>query len=149
MTNQVSVTITRQEKYRFVVDFGPGVAPSIADEPPPLGDGSGASPTQLLAAAVANCLCASLVFAHGKFKEDPGAVTATAVCQIGRNDKNRLRVTGINVTLTMGAEPETLGHLDRALAQFQDFCTVSKSVEAGIPLRVTVAAPDGRVLKAA
>ncbi len=149
MSDQVSVTITRQDKYRFVVDFGPGLPSAMADEPPPLGQGSAPAPTQLLAAAVANCLSASLLFACGKFKEDPGALSATAVCQIGRNDKNRLRVTGLDVHMTLGVAPETLGHLDRALAQFQDFCTVSKSVEAGIPFKVTVVAPDGRVLKAA
>jgi organic hydroperoxide reductase OsmC/OhrA len=147
MTDEVSITITRQDKYRFLVDFGPNIATSVADEPPPLGGGAGPSPQQLLAAAVANCLSASLVFAHGKFKEDPGAVTATAVCQIGRNEKNRLRVIGIEVAITLGVAPQSLGHLDRALAQFEDFCTVSQSVRAGIPLAVTVRSPDGRVLK--
>jgi uncharacterized OsmC-like protein len=149
MSDQVSVTIRREEKYRFVVDFGPGLASSISDEPAPLGDGTGPAPTQLLAAAVANCLSASLLFAHGKFKEDPGALTTTAICRIGRNEKNRLRVTEIDVNIALGAPPETLGHLERVLAQFQDFCTVSKSVESGIPFKVTVSAPDGRVLKAA
>ena len=148
MSDQISVSITRQEKYRFVVDFGPAMA-SIADEPPPLGEGRGPSPVQLLGAAIANCLSASLLFACGKFKEDPGTLKATAVCEIGRNDKNRLRVTGIDVRMTLGVAPESLGHLERALAQFQDFCTVSKSVEAGIPFKVTVSAPDGRVVKAA
>jgi len=147
MDDQVSVTITRQDKYRFLVDFGPDIAKSVADEPAPLGDGAGPSPSQLLAAAVANCLSASLLFAHGKFKEDPGLLTTTAVCEIGRNEKNRLRVTKINVTMTLGVPPESLKHLDRALAQFQDFCTVSQSVQAGIPFAVTVVAPDGRVLK--
>ena len=147
MDDQVSVTITRQDKYRFLVDFGPDIAKSVADEPAPLGDGAGPSPSQLLAAAVANCLSASLLFAHGKFKEDPGRLTTTAVCEIGRNEKNRLRVTRINVTMTLGVAPESLKHLDRALAQFQDFCTVSQSVQAGIPFAVTVMAPDGRVLK--
>lgn len=147
MNDEVSVTITRQDKYRFVVDFGPDIAKTVADEPAPLGDGAGPSPTQLLAAAVANCLSASLVFAHGKFKEDPGRVTTTAVCRVGRNEKNRLRVTGIDVAITLGVAPETLGHLDRALAQFEDFCTVSQSVRTGIPFTVTVRSPDGRVLK--
>ncbi len=147
MNDQVSVTITRQDKYRFLVDFGSDIAKSIADEPAPLGDGAGPSPSQLLAAAVANCLSASLLFAHGKFKEDPGRLTTTAVCKIGRNEKNRLRVTGIEVAMTLGVAPESLGHLDRALAQFEDFCTVSQSVRAGIPFTVTVMGPDGRVLK--
>ena len=147
MREQVSVTVTRQEKYRFLVDFGPGIAATVADEPPPLGGGAGPSPSQLLAAAVANCLSASLLFAHGKFREDPGVLTATVDCQIGRNESNRLRVVGMTATITLGVAPESLNHLDRALAQFEDFCTVSQSVRSGIPLTVTVKSPDGRVLK--
>lgn len=148
MNERVSVSITRQDKYRFVVDFGAGLPAAMADEPPPLGEGTAPSPVQLLASAMANCLAASLVFAHGRYKEDPGAVTATATCEIGRNDKNRLRVTGIDVSLTLGVAPESLGHLDRVLATFEDYCTVSQSVKAGIPYTVTLKAPDGRVLKA-
>ena len=49
--------------------------------------------------------------------------------------------------MTLGVAPESLGHLDRALAQFEEFCTVSQSVRAGIPFTVTVKGPDGRVLK--
>jgi uncharacterized OsmC-like protein len=147
MTEHVSVTITRQDKYRFLVDFGPGIAEAVTDEPAPLGDGAGPSPQQLLAAAMANCLSASLVFAIAKFKGDPGRLTTTALCEIGRNEKNRLRVTGMNVTMTLGTAPESLDHLDRALAQFEDFCTVSQSVRAGIPFSVTVKGPDGRLLK--
>lgn len=147
MSNEIAVTISRQDRYRFLVDFGSGLAPSMADEPPPLGTGAGPSPTHLLAAAVANCLSASLIFATAKFKEDPGALTATATCTIGRNERNRLRVTGIKVNIALGVKPESLAQLDRALAQFEDFCTVSQSVKTGIPLDVTVTAPDGRVLK--
>ena len=147
MGEEVSVTITRQDKYRFLVDFGPAIAPTRADEPPPLGDGAGPSPTQLLAAAIANCLSSSLLFAHGKYKEDPGRLTTTVTCEIGRNERNRLRVMAMKVTITLGVAAESLGHLDRALAQFEDFCTVSQSVRTGIPFTVTVKSPDGRVLK--
>ena len=147
MRDQVSVIVTRQEKYRFLVDFGSDIAQAMADEPPPLGDGAGPSPSQLLAAAVANCLSASLLFAHGKYNEDPGRLVTTAVCEIGRNKDNRQRVTGIEVTMTLGVAPELLSHLDRALAQFEDFCTVSQSVRTGIPFTVNVVGPDGRVVK--
>jgi len=147
MSETISVTVTRQDKYRFLVDFGPDIAQSVADEPPPLGDGAGPSPSQLLAAAVANCLSSSLVFAHGKFKEDPGRLATTVTCEIGRNERNRLRVVAMKVTITLGVAPESLGHLDKALAQFEDFCTVSQSVQTGIPYTVTVKSPDGRVLK--
>ncbi len=147
MAEQVSVTVTRQDKYRFLVDFGPGIAKTVADEPPPIGDGAGPSPSQLLAAAVANCLTSSLLFALGKFKEDPGHPTTAVTCEFSRNERGRLRVTGMKVTITLGTAPEALRHLDRALSEFEDFCTVSQSVRAGIPFTVTVKSPDGRVLK--
>ncbi len=34
-----------------------------------------------------------------------------------------------------------------ALAQFQDFCTVTESVQAGIPVAVTVEDATGRLLR--
>ena len=147
MSDPVTVTVTRQDKYKFLVDFGPAIGQIVADEPAPLGEGAGPSPTQLLAAAVANCLSSSLVFANAKYKEDPGALTTAVTCEVGRNKKNRLRVLGMNVTITLGVAPEQLAHLDRALAQFEDFCTVSQSVRAGIPYSLTVKSPDGRVIK--
>jgi organic hydroperoxide reductase OsmC/OhrA len=146
MSDQVSVIVTHQQKYQFLVDFGSNIAQAVADEPPPLGDGAGPSPSQLLAAAVASCLSASLLFAHGKYKEDPGRLVTTAVCEIARNEDNRLRVAGIKVTMTLGVAPESLRHLDKALAQFQDFCTVSQSVRTGIPVTVAVMGPDGRMV---
>jgi len=51
MSDKVSVIVTRQEKYRFLVDFGADIEQAVADEPPPLGDGAGPSPSHLLAAA--------------------------------------------------------------------------------------------------
>ncbi len=152
MSDKVHVTVTRQGRYRFLVDFAPGsentpIAKTLGDEPPPLGEGAGPSPAQLLAAAVANCLSSSLVFATGKYKEDPGALTTSVTCEIGRNDRNRLRILAMQVEMTLGSAPASLGHLDRALAQFEDFCTVSQSVRAGIPFTVTVKGPDGTILK--
>jgi uncharacterized OsmC-like protein len=143
----VSVTVTRQDHYRFLVDFGPGLPPATADEAPPLGGGAGPSPTHLLAAAVANCLSASFVFAVAKFHEDPGAVSTTVTCDVGRNDQGRLRVLALDAVMTLGATPASMAHLDRALAEFEDFCTVSQSVKAGIPFEVRVNAPDGSRLK--
>jgi uncharacterized OsmC-like protein len=86
MSETISVTITRQENYSFLVDFGENIPSMIADEPPPLGGGAGPSPERLLAAAVANCLCGSLLFAITKFKGNPGHLSATATCETGRNE---------------------------------------------------------------
>jgi len=147
MNQEVSVTLTRQTKYQFTVDFGGTLAPMLADEPAPLGDDAGPSPTQLLATAVGCCMSSSLLFASGRSKEDAGAVKTTVTCAIGRNERNRLRVLAMKVDMTLGVEPQTLPHLDQVLAQFEDFCTVSQSVQTGIPMSVTVRSPDGRILK--
>jgi organic hydroperoxide reductase OsmC/OhrA len=118
--------------------FGPAVAKCLADEPLPLGEGAGPAPTQLLAAAVANFLSSSLVFARARSKEDPGHLVITVSCEIGRKERNRLRVTEMNITITLGLAPDQLPHFSDALQQFDDFCTVSQSVRNGIPYSLTV-----------
>jgi hypothetical protein len=40
-----------------------------------------------------------------------------------------------------------LQHLDRVLEQFEEFCTVTQSVRAGIPVTVHVIDASGAVLK--
>lgn len=147
MSQQATVTLTRQSGYRFMVDFGPAIAQLAADEPAPLGEGAGPAPDQLLLAAVANCLSASLVFALQKFKQDPGPLKATATATTGRNENNRLRITGIAVRLELGRPAAELEHLERVLSQFEEFCTVSMSVRQGIAIDVQVSDGAGALLK--
>lgn len=138
MSNSVSVTITQHSDYQFVVDFGAGIPPLQADEPAPLGAGEGPSPSQLLLAAVTNCLSASLFFALRKFKQDAGGITTTGTARVERDEDNRLRVREILVTVRLGKGGSEIEHLDRILAQFEAFCTVTQSVRHGIPVAVTV-----------
>ena len=131
MSDPISITVTRQQGYQFLVDFGAAMPAINADLPAPLGQGAGPSPEHLLLAAVVNCLSASLLFALQKYKQDPGALSATATATIGRNEDKRLRVTGVDVALSLGKPAAELEHLERALAQFEDFCTVTQSVRTG------------------
>ena len=142
-----TVTLTQQGDYRFSVDFGAGIAPLLADEPPPLGTGQGPSPVQLLAASVGNCLSDSLLFALRKFKQAPEPIRCEVTAEIGRNAENRLRVLGLDVALKLGVPAAQLEHLDRVLVQFESFCTVGASVAQGIPLKVTVHDSTGAQLK--
>lgn len=141
-----SITITQIEGYRFAVDFGSVLPQLIVDEAVPIGNGDGPFPEQLLVSAVANCLCASLVFALGKFKQEAGALRAEAQCAVTRNAENRLRITGITVAITLGANADAVPRIDRVLEQFQRFCTVSESVQAGIPVAVSVHDAAGTLL---
>ncbi|MDO8346288.1 MAG: hypothetical protein Q7S85_00150 [Rugosibacter sp.] len=56
-------------------------------------------------------------------------------------------MTAIDVTLSLGRTGNEIEHLDRVLAQFEDFCTVSQSVRSGIPIHVRVTDGGGRTLK--
>ena len=138
MSGDASVRLVQQSDYKFAIFYNEEKNPIYGDEPPPMGKSEGATPSQLLIAAVANCLSDSFLFALRKFKQDPGPIETKASCDIGRNEQNRLRILSIQVEIHIGVPGETLENLDRVLAQFQDFCTVSSSVRAGIPVNVRV-----------
>ncbi len=141
-----SVTLRQRDAYQFDIHFAPQLPNLLADEPPPLGQGAGPTPVQLLLAAVGNCMSSSLLFALSKFKNDARGITTTAEAQVGRNDAGRLRVLHITVRIRLGARAAELQHLDRILGQFEEFCTVGQSVRAGIPTDVEVYDGDGRAL---
>jgi len=143
----VEFKIKLLEKYRFEIDFSE-FGKIHTDEPAPLGDGDGPNPARMLAAAVGNCLAASLIFAIRKFHEEPGEVTANVKATIDRED-NRWRVVNIHVALALGNNAEAIPHLQRALAQFEDFCVVTQSVRKGIAVDVSIVDKQGTVIKSA
>ncbi|MDM7456900.1 MAG: OsmC family protein [Tepidimonas sp.] len=147
MASSVTVTLTRRSGYQFDIDFGAEWPHLLSDEPAPLGQGQGPTPSHLLLAAVANCLSASLTFALTKFKQDPGTLTAVARASVGRNAANRLRVQRIEVEIRLERPGDAYEHLDRILGQFEEFCTISMSVQQGIPIDVRVTGGDGQLLK--
>ncbi|BAK77052.1 OsmC family protein [Pseudogulbenkiania sp. NH8B] len=142
----ISISLAQQQDFQFRNDFGASVPPLVSDEPAPLGQGEGPAPQQLLLAAVANCLSASLLFALRKFKQQGEPLQTTASCLIDRNETGRLRVMSIDVTLRLGQSASGIDHLDRILGGFQEYCTVSQSVGRGIPIRVQVQDADGSFL---
>jgi uncharacterized OsmC-like protein len=143
----VRVELSQQQDYRFAVRFGGTVPELVADEPAPLGTGAGPSPVQLLAASVGNCLADSLLFALRKYKQKPEPISCTVEADVGRNDQGRLRVQAIKAVITLGVAGSTLEHLDRALSQFESFCTVTQSVGQGIVITVEVWDAAGLRLK--
>jgi len=135
--DQFSVDIEQLEGFRFSVHFPEGDL--ITDEPAPLGTGKGPHAAELLAAAVCNCLTASLLFCLNKSRVASEHLTAQARGRIERDPNGRLRIAGIDVTLVA---PEATA---RCLGLFENFCTVTESVRAGIPVTVTVTGKDGQV----
>jgi hypothetical protein len=58
-----------------------------------------------------------------------------------------MRVTQMEVAVTLGAPASSIQHLDRTLAQFEGFCTVAQSVGQGIPIEVSVHDGAGTKIK--
>jgi uncharacterized OsmC-like protein len=134
----IHVQLQQKQDYQFDISFGAAVPNIMGDEPAPLGTGQGPSPVQLLAAAVGNCLSDSLLFALRKFKQAPDPMRCEVQADVGRNAEGRLRVLGIKATLTLGVPAASLQHLDRVLAQFEAYCTVTQSVGQGIAIQTEV-----------
>ena len=147
MSEHASVTITQQTGYQFLIDFGVGIPQLLADEPVPMGAGEGPTPNHLLLAGVANCLSASLFFALQKFKQDPGGIQTTATAKIERNAEKRLRIEAIEVSIRLGKNSTDIENLERVLSQFESFCTVSQSVQQGIPISIAVQDGQGKRVK--
>lgn len=147
MSEENSVRLVQERDYRFRIEFGEAIPVIYGDEPPPLGGGSGPSPVQLLAAAVGNCLSDSLLFALRKFKQSPEPIRCEIEANVGRNAENRLRVLGLHAKLTLGVPAAQLQHLDRVLATFETYCTVTQSVGQGIAITLEVADAEGVKIK--
>lgn len=141
---QFAVQLKLLDGYRFEIDFAE-MGTLFSDEPAPLGDAAGPNPSRLLAASVANCLAASLLFAIRKFKEDPGQVSAVVRGELERQD-GRWRIGQLDVELQLGVASTSIEHLDRALAQFENFCVVTQSVRQGIVVNVAVKDAGGALL---
>ncbi len=131
------VDLQRVEKFRFRVSFGSDIADLFVDEPPPLGSGSGPDASRLLAAAIGNCLSASLTLCLSKSRIEIASLGTEVVLTIGRNAAGRLRIVrgDVRITLSASAAPERLRH---CLQMFEDYCTVTASVRQAFPISVVV-----------
>ena len=143
----ITVELRQRSNYQFDIEFNEGIPQLMSDEPAPLGEGKGPSPLQMLAASVGNCLSDSLFFALAKFKQKPEPIHTTVNAMVGRNAEGRMRILHIEAKIHLGVEASKLEHLDRALEQFQEFCTVTQSVGQGIPIHIRVMDATGLILK--
>jgi organic hydroperoxide reductase OsmC/OhrA len=150
MTDSHSFTLTleQEEGFDFRVKFDwPGNADLLLDEPEPLGKRHGPNAARLVAAAVGNCLSASLLFClKTKFKQNPGPLRASVTGQLARNERGRMRIGGLSVRIELAEGAEALQHLERCMDQFEDFCVVTESIRQGIPVDVEVVDASGRTL---
>jgi uncharacterized OsmC-like protein len=137
------VTVKLHRGYEFVATFDDveGAPEMRLDEPRPLGEGGAPCATDVLSAAVANCLSASLAFCLRRARIEVKGIEARVTTRVARNDKGRYRIEGIDVELSHEVvDPE--GRRARCLEIFEDFCTVTASIRQGIPVTVSVKRKD-------
>lgn len=134
-----AMTLELKDGYEFRVDFHQGnLPPMVVDESPPIGQGHGPNPARLLAAAVADCLSASLLFCLRRSHIEVHALRASIVGSIVRNAQGRFRIGGLDVTIQPEVAEADRDRMQRCLDLFEDFCIVTQSVRDGIDVKVGV-----------
>lgn len=133
------VDLEHLDGFEFRVHFDrEGMGEILMDEPEPLGGEKGPNAARTLAAAVGNCLTASLLFCLRKVRVAPEDVNTRVDGHLVRNDQGRLRVGKLAVTIALKVENQPLERAGRCLQVFEDYCVVTESVRQGIPVSVTV-----------
>lgn len=143
---ELSVSLELVKNYEFRVRFDEQMAELLMDEPPPLGGGSGPNASKILAAAVGNCLSASLLFCLRKIRVEPKLLKTTVTTKITRNEQGRLRIGSSHVSISIGFDPENRSRLSRCIDLFENYCVVTQSVRSGIDVSVEVQDEQGAVI---
>jgi organic hydroperoxide reductase OsmC/OhrA len=141
VVNRFALQVERVDGFEFRVRFDKPQYPELRlDEPPTLGQDQYPNASRVLAAAIGNCLAASLTFCLGRAGVSVQGVRAEVAVTIVRNEHKRLRVGAVDVRLRPTIEGDRAA-FDRCLTSFEEFCVVTQSVRAGVPVSVQVEAP--------
>ncbi len=145
--NQFALTLERVQNYEFKAQFDwDHLPPLLVDESEPLGQRKGPNPSRLLAVAVGDCLSASLLFCLQKAKLEVKHVKTKVKGELARNDKGRLRIGKIDVSIMVELADGQYDRINRCLDLFEDYCVVTASVRKGIRVNVVVTDPEGNEL---
>lgn len=131
------IQIEQVEGYKLVARFDKDQYTSLEmDEPPPLGADSAPNPARILAAAIGDCLSASLIFCAKRAGVVLEGVRTEVDVELVRNARKRLRIGRVEVKIDPGATGAAA--LSSCLEAFEDFCVVTQSVREGIDVQVKV-----------
>ncbi len=137
--HEFTVRIEQVEDFEYRVRFDKEQHETLRlDEPEPLGKDRAPNASRILAAAVGNCLAASLLFCLRKSRIEPRGMKAEARVRIVRNERGRLRVGKITVEIDPGLTEEDRERAARCVTLFEDFCVVTQSVRQGLDVEVSV-----------
>ncbi len=131
------LTIQLQAPYQFAVRVeGDNVREYRTGEGPPLGPEGIPTPTDMLASAIATCLSSSLLFCTQKARVTIDDLSGRVTVRLKRNEKGRLRIGSIAVALDVTVPQDQRERFARCREIFEEFCVVTESVRAGIPVEV-------------
>ena len=135
--SRFTIAVEQVDAFEFRVRFDkPEHGELRLDAPPPLGRDAAPNAVRILAAAIGNCLAASLVFCAKRRGAALTNVRAEVAVELVRNAAKRLRIGRVDVNIDApGADPDVLA---ACLPTFEEFCTVTESVRKGIDVRVQV-----------
>ncbi|MEZ4407368.1 MAG: OsmC family protein [Polyangiales bacterium] len=136
--SEFSLRVEQVEGFTFNVRFDKDHYPTLRmSEPAPLGDDAAPNPARVLAAAIGDCLSASLLFCMKRRGVPLDGVGADVTVTLVRNERKRLRIGKVKVALhaaVAGGEAA----LAPCLETFEDCCVVTQSVRDGIDVDVSV-----------
>ncbi|MFX1301218.1 MAG: OsmC family protein [Promethearchaeota archaeon] len=134
-----SILVERVHDFEFRVRFDRTEFPEwTLDEPSPLGQDKGPNATRVLAAAIGNCLSASLLFCLQRSKLMVDSLRAEVTPTTARNEEGRWRVNHIDVKILIKTAEEDPKRFQRCVEIFENYCIVTASVRQGIPVNVAV-----------
>jgi uncharacterized OsmC-like protein len=138
IVNRYSLRVAQVDAFAFVVRFdNDSFEPLRLDEPPPLGSDAAPNAPRILAAAIGNCLAASLVFCLKVGGVAVVGVDADVDVEIIRTKAKRLRIGRVRVNLRapLAVDDPVLVACTKS---FEEFCVVTQSVRDGIDVTVRV-----------
>lgn len=138
VVSHYTIEMEQHSDFEFHVRFGPDWPELTMDDAEPIGHGRGPGAGHVLAAAVGNCLSASLLFCARKAKVEIGRIHTKVHVNIGRNDRGRLRIIGLDVDINPQIQDAERARALRCIDLFEDYCTVTASIRDGIPVQVSV-----------
>ncbi len=139
-----TIRLKRVDGMQFRAEFDKEQFPPLMmDEPENVPGGRDEYPnaSRILAAAITDCLSASLTFCLEKSHAPLDDLEATTTVEIGRNEQGYWRVKQVDVELTAGFEKldeTTLKRFEKCKEKFFNYCIVSASIKEGININVKV-----------
>ena len=142
--HEFSIDIEQINDFEFRVRFDkPQYSDLSLDEPAPLGKDTAPNASRILTAAIGNCLSASLLFCARKGRVPLGPIHTRVRTEITRTPEGRLRIGNVEVDIDPNIAEADRASAARCLGLFEDFCTVTQSVRAGIQVKVAVKGVSG------